>query len=322
MAHWSQVKEKAGSLWQIRFVFSLYRMLGFKRISFILHPLVLGFLLFSPGSRRVSKEFLQRRAGILGIGKVKFADIYQHFYSFAYLLIEKLAAWAGDFHDSDLVYESPDIDLLVEQLGDGKGAVILCSHMGNIELLRALAVTDSPKRVQDLTINSIVDFAGTSKFNKVLEEINPSSMVRLISARDMGADTIIHLKDCLNRGELVIIAGDRTSAKNPGKTCPVEFLGQAAWFPQGAFVLASLMEAPIYHMYAVREFDHDFSSNYHFIVHKAQVDFTGSRRERMSKIKDLVQEYAQHLEKLCLQHPYQWYNFFDFWKNPNPQSGE
>jgi predicted LPLAT superfamily acyltransferase len=139
-----------------------------------------------------------------------------------------------------------------------------------------------------------------------------------VPASEIGADTIIVLKERIAAGELVIIAGDRTPARG-GQASEVRFLGQPAWFPRGAFILASLLEAPVYFMFAVRERDEDFDSPYGFYVHRAATELSGSRKERQAKIQALMAEYAARLEALCLRHPYQWYNFYDFWKSPSAE---
>ena len=52
---------------------------------------------------------------------------------------------------------------------------------------------------------------------------------------------------------------------------------------------------------------------YDFYLHRAKIDFT-SRAKRKENLEKIVQEYVGYLEELCVKHPYQWYNFFDFWK--------
>jgi len=316
MAHWSEQKEKSGGYWQLKFMLAAYRFIGIVRLKRLIHAVVVVFYLVSPAARRVSFNFLQRVAERSGRPMPGNRAVYQHLYSFACSLLEKVSGWSGGMKLSELEVKTDEVWELVAQLTAKKGAVVLCSHMGNIELMRALAQMEVGPLLPDFAITSIVEFSGTAHFNRMLAEANPESMVRLVSANDMGPDTIIMLKDRISAGELVIIAGDRTAASNRGKTVKVSFLDHPAFFPQGAFVLASLMEAPVYCMFAVREDDLNSASRYGFYVWKSSVDFTGSRRERMAKIQVLVQEYVGHLEKLCTEHPYQWYNFFDFWKNP------
>jgi predicted LPLAT superfamily acyltransferase len=37
------------------------------------------------------------------------------------------------------------------------------------------------------------------------------------------------------------------------------------------------------------------------------------RDEREKRIRELATAYANRLEHYCIQAPYQWFNFFDFW---------
>jgi len=319
MTHWSEQREAAGGIRQMRLVFKLYRHLSLPVIKTFLHVIVLFFYLFSPKARRASRKFLTMVAQRGNLPAVSFKNVYHHFFCFAYALLEKLGAWSGQIMVKDLVLKSPDITLLVQQLSHKKGAVILCSHLGNTEMLRALASLEAGKSLPPFGINSIVDFSGTSKFNRLLSEINPASMVHLVSASAIGADTIIDLAHRLSQGELVIIAADRTAAKNRSRTQRLKFLGKEADLPIGAFILAGLLDAPLYHMFAVREKDLDLQSPYEFHIYQSKITLSGPRKQRMQRIRALMEEFLHYLEDLCRRHPYQWYNFFDFWKSSQTQ---
>jgi predicted LPLAT superfamily acyltransferase len=38
------------------------------------------------------------------------------------------------------------------------------------------------------------------------------------------------------------------------------------------------------------------------------------RARRAEVLAELVGAYARRLERLCVAHPLQWFNFFDFWR--------
>ncbi len=316
--HWSRQKEKGGGLWQLRLMLALYRWLGARRIRAFLYPVVGFFFLFSPALRGISRRFLCRVSALQGASPPGAQEVFRHLFSFSFALVEKISAWSRDMSLARLSVKTADAEELVRQVKAGQGAFLICSHLGNAEMLRALASTEVARALPGFRITSIVDFSGTARFNRLLAEIDPVSMLRLVPASEVGADTIIILKERIAAGELVIIAGDRTSAHGGGLS-EVRFLGQPAWFPRGAFILASLLEAPVYFMFAVREQDGDFDSPYGFHVHRAATEVSGSRRERQAKIQALVAEFAARLEALCLAHPYQWYNFYDFWKKPSTE---
>ena len=39
----------------------------------------------------------------------------------------------------------------------------------------------------------------------------------------------------------------------------------------------------------------------------------GLAQERKARVESLCRQFAGLLEGRCLEYPYQWYNFFDFW---------
>ncbi len=317
MAHWSGEKEKGGGIWQFRLVWLIYKYCGVKRLRVFLYPTVAVFFLLLPKVRRLSRRYFARLEAIDPDFRFQRGMVFRHLFSFSYSLIEKVAAWDGKMHINELRIMTEAVDELVQRLQQKKGAVIICSHLGNMEILRALASSkQTATLLPDFGIQSIVDFSGTSKFNRFLEEINPQSMVRLVSARNMGPDTIIGLQHAISKGDLVIIAADRTSAENQRKSQAIDFLGQRAWFPQGSFILASLLDAPLYFMFGLRLDEQDFDSAYGFYVWKSSQDLSGSRKDRMKKITIVIQEFVGYLEMLCKKFPTQWYNFFDFWQKP------
>ncbi|MDC7124185.1 MAG: glycosyltransferase [Spirochaetales bacterium] len=314
-SHWTEQKEKGGSTFGMKLLFRLFSLLGGRAFRVILYPVVFFFFLFSPGTRKISRSYLNRVREMKNeSGPVKNSDVYRHIFSFSYSLLEKFSAWAGKTHSDQLEQDSQGVTELKGQLQQKKGAVIICSHLGNMEMLRAFASLEAGEGLPSFGIHSIVDFSGTAKFNKALKEINPESMVHLVNASDMGVNTIIELKEAIDSGDLVIIAGDRTAKNNKMKTTPVNFLGEEALFPQGAFVMTTLLDSPVYFMFGVRSDDRDFSSPYEFHVYKSEYQHGSSRTGRKTIVRNLTEEYVGYLEKLCLEHPYQWYNFYDFWK--------
>jgi predicted LPLAT superfamily acyltransferase len=152
----------------------------------------------------------------------------------------------------------------------------------------------------------------------MLHELNSNSMMHIISVADIDPGTIILLQERISAGELVVIAGDRTSANTRNKYWVLPFLGDDAGFGYGPFFLAALLDAPAYFVFALRQKDVSLSSQYNMYVHKSPVSFDCPRRERDMRIKETARLFAADLEAYCKQHPYQWYNFYDFWARSEP----
>jgi predicted LPLAT superfamily acyltransferase len=316
LAHWADEKEKGSGYWQLKLMLGLRRVLGRGLMSAALRPVVLVFYLVSGRGRAASRAFLERAAASAGRPAPKRRDSFRHFLSFAEALLDKIDAWSGSIGLSALRFREDSVGPLVEDLRAGKGAVILCSHLGNAELLRALASFDVGEgmAIEGFSFVSIVEFAGTAKFNRLLAEIDPRSMGKLIPASDVGPDTVIMLKETVDSGGLVVIAGDRVAAGNRDRVVGLGFLGEEAGFPLGPFVLADLLEVPAYFMTALRDRDLDFRSPYAFYVERASTATGGGRRGREERARELAAEYASVLARQAALHPYQWYNFYDFWE--------
>jgi len=311
--HWRDTKEKAVGSWQMDFMRLAYRFLGIRGLKLILYPAVFFFCLFAPGVMHTSRRYLKKAASFSGKKKPRLWDSYLHIVSFTLSMIEKIAAWSGDIHLDAITFHDDSVKDLIQLLDSGSGAVILCSHLGNIEILRALASYGESKTSRAICVNSIVDFSGTEKFNAMLKKLNPQSMMRLVSAKNIGLETVMDLQSRLAAGELVVIAADRVSSTTRNKVESVSFLGSTAQFPQGAFVLASVMDVPFFYMFGLRRYDLRPVECYDMHVYQSSVSFTGSKKDRKAKITSAVNEYVQHLEHHLQDHPLQWFNFYNFW---------
>jgi len=71
--------------------------------------------------------------------------VYKHFYSFSLSLVERIAAWMQDIKVSDLIIKNRDVyQEIITNLKEKKGCFFVCSHLGNIDLLRAFAIQKLP----------------------------------------------------------------------------------------------------------------------------------------------------------------------------------
>jgi predicted LPLAT superfamily acyltransferase len=153
----------------------------------------------------------------------------------------------------------------------------------------------------------------------MLAKLNPRSSLKIVSANAAGPDFAIVLQEETARGGLAVIAGDRTSAHTGGKFFSIPFFGKTARFPMGPFLLAALLEAPVYAVFALRRKDLSPLPDYDMHVRRLDAGSGGAgngaeeRRERRAAAENMARRFAALLEDHCLQHPFQWYNFYNFW---------
>ena len=126
---------------------------------------------------------------------------------------------------------------------------------------------------------------------------------------DLWAD---HWRKHQANGEVVIIAADRTPVGQTLRVEKVDFLGEPALFPQGPFILASLLKCPVYTVFCLkRQSKHVI----HFDYFSGVLKFP--RKNREQAMQQTIQLYAERLQHYCLKEPLQWFNFFDFWHIDN-----
>ena len=311
--HWSQKKEAVSTSGGLHLLMVLSRYVPYVLIKLIVLPVSLFYFIFDRSGRTHSKDFLSRVNNITNKGEV---SCLAHFTSFALNLVEKMQSWSGRFSFDNIEFQQDDIHKLIDQLEAGHGALLICSHLGNAELLRALAELDRTGVSRKVSTISIVDFSVSPHFVSMIEELNSQSMVHIISAKDIGPDTVIVLQQHIEAGGLVVIAGDRTSGTTINSYLTLPFLNEPAPFAMGPFLLAMILNSPCYSVFGLRERTISFFPRYKMYVEKIEIPQKVSRKERNKTVSQIAQQFVTRLENLCLQYPYQWYNFFDFWAKP------
>lgn len=305
MSHWSRLVER-GSALGIRIVAACYRLIGERAAKLLLYPAVGYFLITGSTARRASHDYftrLRRFAGEdAGTPPPGWATSFRHMMAFAESALHKLAAWMG--RGDTLKVEFPDRAPFDALLASGKGALLVGAHLGNLEMTRALM--SGQRRV---AVSAVVYAEHAPAFQQALAAANPQFAVNLIHVARMGPQTSIVLKEKVERGELLVIVGDRTPPADNGRVCSVDFLGAPANFAQGPFVLAYLLECPVFLFFCLREGD-----GYRVYLEPFAERVELPREGRDAALREYVRRYAHRLEAHCLRAPYQWFNFYDYWQ--------
>jgi predicted LPLAT superfamily acyltransferase len=146
-------------------------------------------------------------------------------------------------------------------------------------------------------------------YNRILREFNPEAAVNTLQVTEMGPDTAIALQQRVESGDWLFIAGDRTPVSGNRRTSVASFLGANAEFSQGPYLMAMLLDCPIYLFFCRRAGDH-----YELRVERLADRVVLPRGRRTEALAGYAAAYASRLEKHVLEDPFQWYNFYDFWR--------
>jgi predicted LPLAT superfamily acyltransferase len=281
-----------GSVLGIRIVLGAATLLGRAPMRGLLAIIVLYYALAKRGPRQASREYLTRMGQPSG-----FWAVYGHLLRFAQCAADRIFLIAGK--TSLFEIHTHGAEHLVELQRQKRGAILLSAHLGSFEALHAQAGRDA------VMVNVVGYFRNAQRINRVLERLGSTVHARLLEPRP-GIEFALQLRDCLERGELVGVLGDRSI---DGKTVEVDFLGSPARFPTGAFALAAAMRCPVLITFAL----HTPPNRYDLYCEPLVEQVVLPRKEREAALRAHVQAYAERLEHYCRMRPDNWFNFYDFW---------
>lgn len=305
--HWASIRER-GNQFGIKFLVFCYTYGGRWLAVILLYPIILYFFITGKAERKSSMDFLQTvyqfddKCALTHPPTLW--DSYKHFLSFGFAALDKVDSWLGKISSDGISYQHYE---QFEQLQQSKlGAVFIGSHLGNLEVCRALSTQKYPVR-----INVLVFTQHAESFNRMLKELNQEVDLNIIQVNQLGPDIAIMLKDRIENGEYVVIVGDRTPINNPDRTSKCQFLGKTAHFSQGPLILAHLLDCPVYLLFCVKVKSHFRVIFEPFCTPKVAL----KRKTRQQQLSELNQKYADRLAYHAIRYPLQWFNFFDFWQH-------
>lgn len=297
---WKEQAER-GSLFGIRLLIGVYRLLGERACKVVLFPVLVYFYLSGRTMRRHLSAFYQQlQTQDATIQAEPFANVVH----FGFGIVERLSLWTGRFaierirpHHSEVLYD---------YAATGQGGLIFSSHLGNFELCRAAGRARFTAKM-----NILVDMSNAKKINRIMQAVNSDFLADIIPVEQIDAALAIRLKEKVDNGEFIIIAADRVnSVSGVDHSIRVPFLGKSAAFPIGPYVLAKVLGCPVFSLYCFRSNDGKYDVFFHRLFDCVQFN----RPERSEKITEYATTYAQQLGDYCRRYPTQWYNFFyNFW---------
>ncbi|CAN0624320.1 Glycosyl transferase family 2 [Burkholderia multivorans] len=305
--HWWRMAERGSRLGMMLLAWGC-RFVGPRFTALWLYPIVAYFLLTGRPAREASRRYfaqLRQFSPRETTPRPGWRSAYRHMLAFARSGLDKLAAWSGRIDLADVeLDDGGTLDALIES---GRGALIIGSHLGNLEMARALAVRGAQTKV-----TAIVYIEHARRFNSALATAHRDFAEHMVEVNDFGPQTALMMQERIERGEWLVIVGDRTPARESDRTTHVPFLGASAPFAQGPYVLAHVLACPVYLFFCLKERD---GYRLYFEPFAERIELP--RRERAAHLAAWTQRYAARLEHYCCKAPYQWFNFYDFWARPS-----
>jgi len=295
--HWASINE-ISFVAGMRLLFWICRVFGRWPFRVLLYPILGWYVLAKPLPRRASQDYLQRVSGHTGARQ---PGVLRHFAAFGESILDKMLLWGGLYR-----LDSVDLhggELITEAVAAGKGGLLICAHLGNLELCRVLS-----RQRNDIKLTVLVHTKHAQAFNDMLGKLNPESQMNLMQVTEMSPATAMLLSERVARGEFVVIAGDRVPVSHNPRVAVADFIGAPAAFPIGPYVLANILQCPVYLLFSIRE---GRRSAVYFERFREAVRIPRAGRD--AAFKQLAADYARRLEHYCLRAPLQWFNYYDFW---------
>ena len=299
---WAGRRER-GAYFLMRLTLLGIRLFGRWVMLPIVHLVALYFFLFGRSARDASLDYLRRvqvavpEAGL----KPTWRHSYRHFRAFGTAILDKIDTWSGRMKYQDVSFEQRDD--MTHAAAQPRGVVVFGSHLGNLEVLRALGTLGSRVKLNVLVHTKHADY-----FNRIMQ-LAGATNVELVQVTSLDPTTAFALREKVDRGEWVVITGDRVPVHG-GRTVDVSFLGDTAPMPIGPYIIAGLLQCPVHLLFCLRK----AGRNYVYFEHFAdRIEWTKATRD--SVVADHARRYAARLEHYLRLAPLQWFNFYPFWSS-------
>ena len=276
---WRGQRER-GSRTAIRLMIWLALHCGRTACRVLLVPISTYFLLAAPLARRSSQTFMNRALD----RRPTWRDTFMHLFVFATTLLDRVYLVNGRHRDFTVDLNNEQVFL--NALAEGRGCLLLGSHLGSFEMLGIIGSAE-----KKLAINVVMHVEDSARLRDLLLLSGNALPYKVITLGRPGS--MLHAKECLERGEVVGILADRVYGGERSQCLP--FLGRPARFSLSPMRLATITGAPMVMVFGL---------------------FRGGRRYEIvfePLGTHALQCYVESLERHARLSPYNWFNFYDYW---------
>ena len=192
---------------------------------------------------------------------------------------------------------------LVEAARRGSGGIILMSHLGSFEI--------AAQAFRELKLKLLL-IMGEKEAKQVARDQREAMKARGIDIQVATAQedflfSGVEAIKFVREGGFVSVAGDLVWTEQRSRL-PVSFFGHEVGLSAGPHLLALVSNAPLFTMFTFRA-----EKGKHLVIMSPPREVKApSRSERNVALQASAQAYANALEAMVRQHPFQWYIFEPF----------
>ena len=292
---------EAGKRWHFAFFRALIRFGGRRPAYHIMYIVVFWYVLLSKAIRRSTRPYLDRRFPDHTNPLRKFRDSYRLLYTFGRTLIDRaaVALLGTDALDAACL----DEEALANVITENESAVLVNAHAGVWQIaVSILGFIEKPVSIVMIPPDEGSPIAEMARERMPFKIIDPRQ----------GLDGVLEMMQSLKNGEILGLMGDRVFGDEES-TVAAEFLGDTIRLPFSPFRLAGAAGVPILVMLSAKVGYREYEIRLAKII---RVDPKDARKPE--KCRPYAQQFADALEEFVEQYPWQFFNFYDMWRQDHP----
>ena len=297
---WYNIKEKSAGVKRLRLTWQIYKHFGEFPVRLIAFWVCLFTFISNSDIRKSSDVYFKYLYEYTEDKSLKpsILNSFKQSLSYANSLVDKMIAYVGEFKNIKFA-DSKHKGIILDLINKKQGAFFITNHVGSVEMMRAFLRIAN---VSNVKINVFLQQSQCEVFNEFINNLLiKDEYVELFPVEEINVDTSIKIKDKIEKGEFVFMAGDRISVGSPDISYSAKLLNHKISLPLGVLKFALLMDCKIFNILCAKENDE-------YKVFLEKIDYSGSNKEKLEKLKE---KYVQYLEYSTLKYPYQFYHFYN-----------
>lgn len=283
------ITKQRGSGWSIKLAFNLYKLFGYRFIYITMYAVTFFYFIFASNVKESLKLYYKNL-------NLEFNNwvYFEHLRMFAMCMCDRFISK----HDPDsykFIYDTNDPILKIMN----SKSILLFSHFGGWASSSCNPPTSNTINIvmKEVILESIKNIENSIKIKKQNVNIIDLSLEQPLVS--------IKIANAISNNEIIAIMADRPiSDKYKFKTI---FFNKNANFNRNPFKIAYVTKTPLISCFIINK----GLQKYEVKTIKIDINYNLKEKEAIEKA---INEYVNIFEKILIEFPNQWFNFYNFWE--------